>query len=383
MKSLCARRMADEPRIRKRPRTESETQKFGDNAQQQIFIVGCQFMSCVGRSVSVRSNLTHDVLSLCEAFAWQSFGCKTDADAWIDALQILQENAVFVFGGKQLEPGSSLWDYGVRKGSNVHITWRLKSAQEIPIHVIVHTPFTDVRGLLLLRGNDNQLDTTIDTSMFRFAWKNKFHPTSSLRLFFAPAKDPSDSSFVNSTEDVWKRLNNDGETLSRIHVMSKQVGRTCPFGVHMGRNKIVKSLTCGDGMKVREILQVDGILFVPLLREREQIVYDTTEPYWGFESCNKSLEDCCICLEPMTTFQRIRRLPCMHSLHAACALHFLPKSLKCPLCRHGLQPDHTCDLDDEMEDDSYDDMSSELLEEMSPMTLYPEDEEDEQQHQQA
>jgi len=86
----------------------------------------------------------------------------------------------------------------------------------------------------------------------------------------------------------------------------------------------------------------------------------------------------------MTTFQRIRRLPCMHSLHAACALHFLPKSLKCPLCRHGLQPDHTCDLgdfDDEMEDDSYDEMSSELVEDMSPMTIYPEDEEDEQQQQ--
>eukprot|EP00746_Dinoflagellata_sp_MGD_P015746 gnl/MRDRNA2_/MRDRNA2_135143_c0_seq1.p1 gnl/MRDRNA2_/MRDRNA2_135143_c0~~gnl/MRDRNA2_/MRDRNA2_135143_c0_seq1.p1 ORF type:complete len:312 (+),score=32.91 gnl/MRDRNA2_/MRDRNA2_135143_c0_seq1:78-1013(+) len=49
-------------------------------------------------------------------------------------------------------------------------------------------------------------------------------------------------------------------------------------------------------------------------------------------------DDCCICMMPITKDQTVRRLPCTHVLHAACAMDpaSIPSTKTCPLCRQSL-----------------------------------------------
>ena len=48
-------------------------------------------------------------------------------------------------------------------------------------------------------------------------------------------------------------------------------------------------------------------------------------------------ETCSICLCAQEAGERVRRMPCGHTHHAACLETWLERSTKCPVCRHELQ----------------------------------------------
>lgn len=82
---------------------------------------------------------------------------------------------------------------------------------------------------------------------------------------------------------------------------------------------------------------------VVLLKDAEMAVDDVTvrfrEPTWGGAARSTSKDEVCsVCLEPMSVGQMCRRLPCLHCLHAGCAMTLLPEAPWCPICRSSLVP---------------------------------------------
>merc|ERR1711976_1017892 len=75
---------------------------------------------------------------------------------------------------------------------------------------------------------------------------------------------------------------------------------------------------------------------ISLLRDTERAVDDLTVLYRETEETAYRAEICCICLEPMASGDMCRRLGCLHSLHAGCAMKFLPTTPSCPVCRSSL-----------------------------------------------
>eukprot|EP00746_Dinoflagellata_sp_MGD_P076250 gnl/MRDRNA2_/MRDRNA2_30698_c0_seq1.p1 gnl/MRDRNA2_/MRDRNA2_30698_c0~~gnl/MRDRNA2_/MRDRNA2_30698_c0_seq1.p1 ORF type:complete len:514 (-),score=58.92 gnl/MRDRNA2_/MRDRNA2_30698_c0_seq1:189-1634(-) len=303
--------------------------------------------------------LREDALSLCRGLSERLFGiymeshdrcdplADSESNAVIDKQQLLQQMqaiATFTYNGKKLQPGVPLKNYNIKNDSIVCLTCCLR------VRLVVHTPFTEMVGYLELVDGWKS-EATIDANVFRNVTRSTHHCASlvdasgtnwKLYMWNDPgvlSADSASESF-DSKEDAWNRLLDSAKTVSRIHVKSFD-GRPCCFGVHGGRDKILKSLTYDEGMTLHDIYESDGILLLPLLRKRELVVYDTTQSFHGtVEGGTGDLQDCCICLDSMSDHkgQMLRRLPCMHVLHASCAMRYLPKSLACPLCRCSLRP---------------------------------------------
>jgi len=83
-----------------------------------------------GQSVGVNVHLDQDVQELANVFAQRK--------------GILDTRLRFVYGGKQLEIGRPLQNYGILKGSNIHLTAVLKS--ECLQATAAQTPVADASG---------------------------------------------------------------------------------------------------------------------------------------------------------------------------------------------------------------------------------------------
>ena len=116
------------------------------------------------------------------------------------------------------------------------------------------------------------------------------------------------------------------------------------------------------------------------LSKAVQYVWDFPENYSMCLNCcslvkkDKSCEDCLffqsflkqknkkeicgICQEE--TYRTV--LPCHHHFHKSCLLKMDPEDLKCPLCRHPVSEEIVCDLFDDSDDDSQEEIYSDYEE---------------------
>mmetsp|Transcript_49571 Transcript_49571/g.112895 ORF Transcript_49571/g.112895 Transcript_49571/m.112895 type:complete len:422 (+) Transcript_49571:259-1524(+) len=82
---------------------------------------------------------------------------------------------------------------------------------------------------------------------------------------------------------------------------------------------------------------IEGLrISISLMNPAERQVDDATVAFRETEERAAAGELCCICLEPMLAGEMCRRMACLHSLHAGCAMTFLPKQPNCPICRFSI-----------------------------------------------
>jgi len=318
---------------------------------QQLFV-----RNSAGRSIGVFVDLGADCSALATAFAERE---------GLPALGLR-----FVFNGRQLEPGMPLRKYGVTKGSTVvgHVrpntviqpilgsvaanlakcadevireaTMRRSclAAQKInwvKLKVSIVTPFAEVDGTLEFpqeRWSDCRLSPHVLRQLMRVSDTLGVcteAEESSWRLRLGshcqyPCVQPS------TMTDIWQRLQ---ATNARVELQA-------PKGVPMARAGMLSPLVNEDDEICLGILEesfVRGLhLSISLLMDSERVVDDLTVLFRETEETAYRAETCCICLEQMATGDMCRRLACLHSLHAGCAMRLLPETLSCPVCRCGL-----------------------------------------------
>lgn len=127
--------------------------------------------------------------------------------------------------------------------------------------------------------------------------------------------------------DVWKRLRT---TVARIEVQS-------PKGVPLVRETLMTPLMNEEDEVSLGVLCKEYVsnvhLSISLLGDAERAVDDLTVMFRETDETACRAEACCICLEPMSVGDMCRRLACLHSFHAGCAMRCLPETPACPVCR--------------------------------------------------
>lgn len=298
-------------------------------AAEQLFVKNLS-----GRSVSVHVDLNKDVVELLEAVADRE-GLALAGEA--------RASLRFVFGGRQLEPGLPLRVYGVSKGSNVHLTSVLRShlrTQWVKLRVSITTPFAEVGGMLEVperRWESFTLCPRVLRSLHRV------------------------SDFLGGTArelaDGHRRVLLGEDSPMRLHLNSPMIFQclrphgmvdiwhrlqSLPARIEL-RGSLTMVLASRDdrlqlGLMDRE--SIGGLqVNVSLMSESERIVDDVTEKFQDLRAAMVPDEVCCICLEPMQFGEMLRRLPCLHRLHAGCAMAVLPAARSCPLCRCSIAAD--------------------------------------------
>lgn len=289
---------------------------------QQLFV-----RNLVGQSVSVIVDLDGDVCELADALA------EREPCLW-NALR-------FVFGGRQLEPKQPLREYGISKGSNIHLTSVLRShpkTQWVRLRLKIVTPFAEADALLEVP------ERRSTESMFSRRMLRALHRVSnSLGVVSTPDPGEARRQHCAPGEDV--------ESL-RLHLGELRTFPCLrPHGAadiwHRLRTVPARMVLCGGGSGLIIISDNDKLPFellhcdrapalhlsVSLLNAKEQLVDDVTESFEEEDAWQRPGEACCICLEPMSIGQMLRRLSCLHRLHAGCAMSVLPNTRSCPLCR--------------------------------------------------
>lgn len=134
----------------------------------------------------------------------------------------------------------------------------------------------------------------------------------------------------STATDIWQRLQS---TTARIEVQS-------PKGVPITRGSMLRPLVNEDDEVCLGSLDIEYAktlhLSITLLVDAERAVDDLTVIFRETDESASRAEICCICLEPMVSGDMCRRLACLHSLHAGCAMRFLPETPSCPVCRSSL-----------------------------------------------
>jgi len=319
---------------------------------QQLFV-----RNLAGRSVGVFIDLNADAKELADTFAVR------------EGLQAAS-GLRFVFNGRQLEPGLPLWKYGVAKGNTVNAHMRPNAAVQPPLSnsallaacadevmardttrrrnglakqklnwrklgVTIVTPFAEVDGFLEFpqeRWSSCRLSPHVLRQFVRVSdvlgvctegdessWRMRLG-----NLCQFPCVHPS------TITDIWQRLQN---TNARIEVQA-------PNGVPAARANMLRPLINEDDEVCLGGLDQEftkGLHFyITLFMDAERVVDDLTVVFREKEETAYRAEICCICLEPMATGDMCRRLACLHSLHAGCAMKFLPETPSCPVCRSSL-----------------------------------------------
>jgi len=324
---------------------------------QQLFV-----RNLAGRSIGVFVDLSADAYELGTAFAER------------EGLPAPLTGLRFVFNGRQLEPGLPLWKYGVAKGSTIHAHVRPNAAihpiadsasanlagcaEEVMVRdiarrrgsliglakqkinwmklkVTIVTPFAEVDGTLEFpqeRWSSCRLSPSVLRQFLRVSdvlgvctqgeessWRLRLG-----HLCQFPCVQPS------TVTDIWHRLQT---TNARIEVQA-------PKGVPMTRANMLRPMVNEDDEVHLGQLDQDFVkglhLSITLLMDAERAVDDLTVLFRETEETAYRAEICCICLEPMATGDMCRRLACLHSLHAGCAMKFLPEMPSCPVCRSSL-----------------------------------------------
>mmetsp|Transcript_159145 Transcript_159145/g.296593 ORF Transcript_159145/g.296593 Transcript_159145/m.296593 type:complete len:463 (-) Transcript_159145:64-1452(-) len=337
---------------------------------QQLFV-----KNQAGRSVGVFVDFEEDVSSLADAFA--------EKEGY--PLSLTPTSLRFVFCGRQLEPGIPLSKYGVIKGSTINAHVRLQSAPPAPaglaglslqmrnevlaaeaeeeklgleacrmrprqrrtqdlarhkltwvkIGVTIITPFAEIDGTLEFpqeRWSSCKLSPCMLRSIIRVSellgictdgeessWRLRLG-----RLCAFPCVQPL------GMADVWKRLRS---TIARIEVQS-------PKGVPLVRESLMTPLMNEEDEVCLGALCKEYVsnlhLSISLLGDAERAVDDLTVMFRETDETACRAEACCICLEPMAVGDMCRRLACLHSFHAGCAMRCLPETPACPVCRSSI-----------------------------------------------
>lgn len=322
---------------------------------QQLFV-----RNLAGRSIGVFVDLSADSCELAAAFA------EREGLLAFAALR-------FVYNGRQLEPGLPLWKYGVAKGSTVHAHVRPNAAVQplvndavadivehadevvvrdisrrrsglglatqkihwMKLQVTITTPFAEVDGTLEFpqeRWASCRLSPSVLKSLIRVSdvlgvctqgdessWRLRLGHMCSY-----PCVQPL------TMTDIWQRLQS---TSARIELQA-------PNGVLGAQSNIPRLLINEHDEACLGLLEPERVkglhLSITLLRDTERVVDDLTVLFRETEQTAYRAEICCICLEPMATGDMCRRLGCLHSLHAGCAMKCLPEVPSCPVCRSSL-----------------------------------------------
>lgn len=208
------------------------------------------------------------------------------------------------------------------------------------VHVTVITPFAQIDGILEFP-EERWMECALSTKAFL-----PFRPLQRLNSYHGvyngwQLKLYNLQSFLDlvgkGIDDIWLRLRT---TEARIQVDMNH--RTDDVN-HIDR---LKSLVSSDD----EVILGDLVskekasmlhLTISLMSDQERMVDDATVRF-----CYEGPEEtCCICLEQMCPGDMLRRLPCLHDMHAGCAMNVLPKTGSCPLCRGPLLCSlHACSL---------------------------------------
>lgn len=301
----------------------------------------------VGRSVSVHVDLSKDVAELSEAVA--------------DREGLPRGSLRFVFGGRQLEPGLPLLGYGIGKGSNVHLTSLLRSNPRedtwVGLKVTITTPFAEAEGTLEVP-EENWSDFTLSPKVLRgFRRVSDF-----LGGVFPDTGDTRRRQAHDSIgEDLPLRLCLSGlrafpclRAPGAADIWHRLKTLTARIEIH---GSLRASLVSNEQKLRVGLLDSDSVaglaLSISLLSDSERLVDNVTEKYLEIEEAPGGEEVCCICLEPMLVGEMLRRLPCLHRLHAGCAMTLLPKARSCPLCRCNIAADFGEDVDADDDADSY------------------------------
>lgn len=318
----------------------------GSDDVVQLFV-----RNLAGRSTGIFVDLGADTSALSTAFAER------------EGLQTLA-GLRFVFNGRQLESGLPLWKYGVSRGSTVHAHVRPNAATQpsaeegcedevmakdisrrrpllgkqkinwVKIAVSIVTPFAEIEGALEFpqdRWGSCRVSPNVLKQLMRVtdvlgvctqgdesSWRLRL---GHLRQF--PCVHPS------TVTDIWHRLQS---TNARIEVRTSN-GATVPADIL--RPMVNQNDEVCLGILDEEV--VNGLhLSISLLKDAERAVDDLTVLFRETEETACRAEICCICLEPMASGDMCRRLACLHTLHAGCAMKCLPDTPSCPVCRSSL-----------------------------------------------
>jgi len=301
----------------------------------------------------------------------------------------------FTFGSRQLERGVPLWSYGIKKGSNIQsFPWPTDgslcgntaapphscrcawgevhddghrggsevreitgdSATEavqgpkttwVALPVVVTTPFAQVNGTLEFpekQWSSCRLSPSVLRKMLRISDVEGIHarrePSFSdggwrLRL---QSLHPFPGVQPPQLADIWYRLR---ATPARIEAWGLEGNFFHDAGPLVNEDDEWQL-----GLLDKDL--VDGLhLSISLLRDAELAVDDVTVMFQETHVPASKEEVCAICLEPMRAGEMCRRLPCLHCLHAGCAMTLLPEAPSCPVCRSSISggpelPEQAC-----------------------------------------
>jgi len=284
----------------------------------QVFI-----KNLTGQSVGVYVHLDQDVQELARVFAQRE--------------GLLDTRLRFVYGGKQLEIGRPLWGYGIRKGSNIHLTAILKSkCFQASLALKVITPFAEASGVLTVWHSARTADRSPcchlypemarclspDHTPSRWSASGNFLGQS-LEIVLHEFR-PFTCIIHHDVDDMWHRMRS---LPARLLMRTKVQGCWDVEQVENGR-PLLLPLYNTDQLHIS----------ISLLTEQEWVADDVMERFVEVACPGEQQEECCICLEPMLPCQMLRRLPCFHRLHAGCAMvpGGILQSQRCPLCRCSL-----------------------------------------------
>lgn len=157
---------------------------------------------------------------------------------------------------------------------------------------------------------------------------------------------------LGNSELAWRRTQREGATnYQRLH--GRSVRRGASYGASLSRQQAVPP-DASDGLRtyllavmraVDEAPRVDPSAFGadmmnavdgPLGQGRLQRAFLALEA--GISVLAEDLQEgcCAVCLDAMTSGQRVATLPCGHAFHANCIRQWLPSSLTCPLCKRAV-----------------------------------------------
>lgn len=203
----------------------------------------------------------------------------------------------------------------------------------VKIDVVVFTPFAQVNGTLEYpeqQWSKSKISPSMMPRIRRLsncegACRSEEGLTCRLNLdMFQP--------FLNlepvDVNDIWQRLETN---TPHIQVDARHV----VDGVHHV-DTLRKLEAVEDEMELGRLWNKDHAstlrVTISLMNSAERRVDDLT-----LKCCHEGEEDlCCICLDQIRAGDVVRRLPCLHHMHAGCAMTVLPKYGSCPLCRGDL-----------------------------------------------
>lgn len=195
----------------------------------------------------------------------------------------------------------------------------------LKVQVSILTPFAEIDGVLEFP-EDHWMKCTLSTKIFQQLQRLSAYDgvCNGLRL-----KLHNHQSFLGlvgkGMNDIWLRfrtmearvqidLNNIAEGVNHIDTLKSLVSND-------------DEVILGDLVSREQASMLH--LTVTLMSDEERMVDDSTVRFY-----NDGPEDiCCICLDQMRSGEVLRRLPCLHEMHAGCAMCVLPHMASCPLCR--------------------------------------------------